>query len=241
MQRPLRHVGQPLEREGKVRPPLVPRDGVDLIEDYRTGPAEHGPAPIRGDQEIERLRGRNEEVRRAPQHGGAFRGGRVTSPDGHPDLGRGIPELGGDRTDLAERALEVVADVDSQGLERRDIHDLGAIAKIAALLVRAVDPVDADEKCGQRLARAGGRRYQGVGACRDFRPAARLRRGWPGRKPAFEPCAHGRVERVKHLVRVSAPTDKSARAGAHGEKVSVVLPVPRRATGWDPRPRLAVP
>src|SRR6185295_1540388 len=94
-----------------------------------------------------------------------------------PDVGRGEPELARDLRDLAQRAVEVLGDVDRERLQRGDVDDAGDVVDRLAPLVRAVEAVDAHEEAGERLARSGGRGDEGVGAGRDVAPPARLRRG----------------------------------------------------------------
>ena len=61
----LRHqVAEPLEAEGEVGAPLVPGQGVDLVDDDRVDAAEHGPGRGRGEEQVERLGGGDQEVGR---------------------------------------------------------------------------------------------------------------------------------------------------------------------------------
>ena len=55
-----------LEGEREVRAPLVACQGVDLVDDDRGHRAEHGPAALRRDEEVEALGRGDEEGRRAP-------------------------------------------------------------------------------------------------------------------------------------------------------------------------------
>ena len=124
LHRLLRDVRQPLQGEGQVRAALVPRDRVDLVHDHRPGAAQHGPAPLRGHQQVERLRGGDQDVGRVLEHGGAFGGGGVAGPDRDPDVRRAEPELAGHPGDLAQRRLQVLLDVGRQRLQRRHVHHL---------------------------------------------------------------------------------------------------------------------
>ena len=96
---------EPLDGEGEVRAPLVPDDGVDLVDDQRLGGGEDDAAPFAGDEEVERLGRGDEEVRRLAQHLLPLRGRRVAVADGHRDRRRLEVELvPGDRRDLADGA-----------------------------------------------------------------------------------------------------------------------------------------
>ena len=124
LHRLLRDMRQPLQGEGQVRAALIAGHRVDLVHDDRPGAAEHGPAPLRGHQEVQRLRGRDQDVGRVLEHSGAFRGGGVAGPDRDPDHRRAEPELTGHPGDLAQRRLEVLLNVGRQRLQRRHVHHL---------------------------------------------------------------------------------------------------------------------
>ncbi len=65
---------EPLEGEREVRAALVPRDRVDLVHDHGLGGAHQLAAALARDEQEERLRRRDHEARRVPQHRGALRG-----------------------------------------------------------------------------------------------------------------------------------------------------------------------
>jgi hypothetical protein len=117
-------VRQPFQGEGQVRAALVPGHRVDLVHDHGAGAAQHGPAPFRGQQQVERLRRGDQDVRRVLEHGGPFGRRRVTGPDRDADGRRGQPEPPGRRGDLPQRRLQVLLDVGGQRLQRRHVHHL---------------------------------------------------------------------------------------------------------------------
>ena len=82
----------------------------------------------------------------------------------------------GQRQDLAERAFEVLLDVVAQRLQRRDVENFGAVVQVAGQRF-AHQAIDADEKCGERFARAGGSGDQRGAAGENLRPALLLRLG----------------------------------------------------------------
>ena len=226
LHRLLRHVGQPLQGEGQVRAALVSGDRVDLVHDDGPGATQHGPAPLRGHQQVQRLRGGDQDVGRVLEHGGALRGGRVAGPDRDPDRRGGEPEMAGCRGDLAERRLQVLLDVGRQRLQRRHVHHLRSgtfpgwsvrpdraglvpAEKIVAAgaIVGAVEPVDADQERREGLAGPGRRRDQRVAARGDLPPACGLRLGRSGREPAPEPGTHGRMKRLEHSLTLPPGTD----------------------------------
>jgi hypothetical protein len=110
------------------------------------------PASFRGHQQIQGFRRGDEEMKWAPQHRRPLRGGRVTGPNGHPDVGGGEPQLCGHLADLPERRLEVLVDVDRQGLQGGDVDDLGSVQETDTRLVGSVQPVDADQERRERFA-----------------------------------------------------------------------------------------
>ena len=65
-----RLLGQALEREREVRAALRGRDGVDLVDDHGLDAAEH-VARLRGEDQVQRLGRRDEDVGRRAPHGDA--------------------------------------------------------------------------------------------------------------------------------------------------------------------------
>ena len=227
---------EPLEREREVRAPLVPGDGVDLVHDHRLGGPQQLAAALAGDEEEERLRGRDHEARRVAQHRGALRGGGVAGADRDPDVRGREPELDRDLGDLRQRALEVLGDVDRERLQRRHVDDPGDVGDRLARVVGPVEPVDADEEPGEGLARSGGGRDQRVDARGDVDPALGLRAGRAVREPAPEPLRDRRMEGAVGLR--SGPRDAQGHLAAGHE--SSHASHPRAGVGQQPRrPRSA--
>ena len=116
---PLIHqVGQPLEAEGEVGPPLVAGQGVDLVDDHRVDAAEHGPRRGRGHQQVEGLGGGDQDVRRVFAHGGALGGRGVARADRHREPGGRQAQTSGLGGDPLERTTQVLLHVDGQGPQR---------------------------------------------------------------------------------------------------------------------------
>jgi hypothetical protein len=83
-----------------------------------------------------------------------------------------------------ERRAQVAFHIHGQGFEGADVNHAAAFT-LPGLAVQH-QPIQAPEKCGQGLARAGGSKNQGVVAARDCRPSEPLRGGGPledGAKP----------------------------------------------------------
>ncbi len=190
-------VFEALQGEGQVGTPLVPGQGVDLVHDHRLHLAERRPASGRGDQEIETFRRRHQEGRRVLDHGGPGSGGGVAGADGHRDRGDGQAQGGRLLGDLGQGALEVLVDVDGQGLQGRDIDQAGGPRDQVTGVVGPVGGVDGHQESGEGLARSGGGGDQGVPARSDQGPALGLRLRGPVGEAAAEPRGHGRVEALQ--------------------------------------------
>ena len=122
----------------------------------------------RGEEQVQALRGGDEDVRRLAEHPRTLGLGGVARADGDRErrqldapARRGVGQA-------VERGAQVALDVVVQRLERRDVQQPGAGLAAQPLLDQ---PVEAPEEGGQRLARAGGGQDQRVLAARDGRPA----------------------------------------------------------------------
>ena len=78
---------EPLEREREVRAALVAGDRVDLVDDHRAQLAERRAALLGGQQDVQRLRRGDEDVRRPLRHLRALAGRRVAGAHRDADLG----------------------------------------------------------------------------------------------------------------------------------------------------------
>ena len=114
---------------------------------------------LRGEQEVERLGRRDQDVRRGAEHLPALALVGVARADADRQ-GRAEP---------GERAPQVALDVVVERLQRRDVEQPQPLPRAR------VEPVDPGQERRQRLARAGRRLHEDVGARRDH---------GPGRPPA---------------------------------------------------------
>ena len=112
-------VREPLEGQGEVRAALRLGDRVDLVDDHRLDPGED-LAHLRGDHQVQRLGRGDQDVRRRAAHRLALLLRGVARPQPDRDLG----------ADPLQRRPEVALDVVGEGLERRDVDDLGARAEL---------------------------------------------------------------------------------------------------------------
>ena len=149
---------------------------MDFIHDDRVHGAEIASCFARCEQKIQRLRRRDEDVRRLFEHGRAILHRRVASADTGADLRAEIASCQGELLNLREWAVKVLLNIVGQRLQRRDVHDLCARSE-AALQCLAQQAIDADKKCCKGFARSSGRGDERAFAAQDDGPACPLRLG----------------------------------------------------------------
>ncbi len=117
---PLRPIGQLLEAlqgQGQVGAALGAGDGVDLVDDHPP----HRPqrlADPRGEHEVERFGGGDEDPRGVGGEAASLLGGCVTRPHADRDLGQAGAAAGGRVGDPGEGGAQVALDVVGERLER---------------------------------------------------------------------------------------------------------------------------
>ena len=181
------------QSERQVRTALGLRDGVDFVDDHRAHRREHLAPRGAGQQQIEGLRRRHEDVRRSAPHRSALGLRGVAGAHLRAHFRRvhaQSDQLGGD---ARERRLEIALDVVGERLQRGDVHNTRSVLQPAGRPF-AHQRIDGGEKCGQRLARARGRRDQRVFAARNGRPRVELRRRRAIWECGGEPRLHRRVK-----------------------------------------------
>ena len=94
-----------------MRAALVVGDGMDLVDDDGADAAEIFAGLAGGEEEVERFRRGNEDMRRVAQHGGTIFGGGVAGANAGADLGAEIAALHSELLDLAQGKVEVLLDV----------------------------------------------------------------------------------------------------------------------------------
>ncbi len=96
---------EPLHRQRQMGAALVPRHGMDLVDDHRAHRPQDLAPPRRGKQEIERLGRRHEDLRRLLQHRRPRRSRRVSAAHPDADLGNRRAHPPRDRLDLRQGRL----------------------------------------------------------------------------------------------------------------------------------------
>ena len=140
---------QPRDRQRQQVAALLPREGVKLVDHHRLQRREHRRAVGIAEQQAQRLRRRQQDVRR---------------PHALPRLavGRRVAAAGLDadvEAHLLDRADEVALDVDAERFERRDVERVQPFRRLLG------EVADGRQETGERLARAGGGDEQGAVAC----------------------------------------------------------------------------
>jgi len=169
---------EPLDREREVRAALRAGDCMHLVEDQRPDTLQV-LARARCKHQVERLGGRDQDVRRVPQHLRALLLRCVAGADGNAQLG----------LEPREWPAQVALDVVVQRFQRRDVEEAQALPALC------VEPVDSVEERRERLPGAGGRLDQGVLAARDGGPTELLGRSRLAER-ALEPGPRGRRKDV---------------------------------------------
>ena len=205
---------EPFQREREMRAALIRRDRVDFVDDDGPRGRQHCASGLRTQENVERFRGRNEDVRRIAAHPRAFGRRRVARSDPSPDfdLGKTAPaEL---FPDAGQRGLEVAMDVVRQRLKRGNVNDVRCVGQ-PPFETLPHQFVDRRQEGRERLARAGWRRDEGVAASLDCRPGFGLSRSRRGEAQG-EPARDRRVEQLKEALRRSRRKARRSRARPGG-------------------------
>ena len=171
---------------------LVRRHGVNFIHDDGPDVVQHPAALLGREQQVERFRRRDQDVRRPPDHLLARRAGGVAGADRDADLRPREPRRLGPLRNFGQGLVQILLDVVTERFERGDVHDLCAVFEATGerLLEQGIKT---GEEGGERLAGAGGRGDQDVVARLDRRPASGLHVG--GRAEArAEPLRDNRMK-----------------------------------------------
>jgi hypothetical protein len=159
---------------------------MDLVDDHRLDRAED-LARLRGQQQVERLGRRDQDVRRRAEHLRPLARGGVARADA--DLG----DVHGAalRGDARQRGAQVALDVDGEGLERRNVENPTPLLFCWSLGEHQT--VDGCQKGSKRLSGPGGREQKGRFSRENRGPAEGLRTRWAWKR-RLEPPLDGEVE-----------------------------------------------
>ena len=115
-----REAAEPLQRQCQVHAALRARERVNLVHDYGV----HGPQDARGlrrQHQIQRLRRGDQDVRRLAHLAGPLRLRGVARAHRHRHVRHVYPHALRHAPNPAERGPQVIFDVHTKGLQRRDI------------------------------------------------------------------------------------------------------------------------
>ena len=162
---------QPRQRQRQVRAALVVGHGMDLVHDHGPRGAQHAPRAFRGQQNEQRFRRGDQDVRRLLAHLLPLPHRRVAGAHGGADGREQDALFGGQRGDLGQRRLQVLADVVAERFERRDVDDRGLVRE-RSFTRRAHQAVEADAETPRAFCRSRWARRSEHLARREF-PASR--------------------------------------------------------------------
>ena len=186
---------QPLHRGGQVRAALGGGHGVDLVQDHGAQARQDPAGPRGGEQQVQALRGGDQDFRRVAQHALALALRGVAAAHLHPHLGHAQARGGQALPELPQGTQQVGPDVGVQGLERRNVQHRGLAPRPGA----GQQAVQGPQEGAEGLAAARGRGGQHVPPGGDHRPGQRLDlRGLP--VGLLEPGPDDRVEQLQHCL-----------------------------------------
>ena len=112
---------EPFQRERQVCAPLVAGHRMDFVDDHGLRAPQELTAPLGCEQDVERLRGGDQNVGRLAEHQLACPRRGIAGAHSEADLRKREPLGLGQPHDPSQRFLQVLLDVISQRLERRDV------------------------------------------------------------------------------------------------------------------------
>ncbi len=190
---------KPFQAQGKVGTPFRAGHRVDLVDDD-VFDATEDLARLAGQEQVQALRGRDEDVGRASGDLAAVFGRGVAGAAGDGDAWRCFAESLRREADPRERGPQVALHVVRQSLERRDVEnpDVAGLAFLDRRARMLGETVERVQEGGQCLAAPRGCVDERVLASRDGCPSLRL--GLGGRlETRLEPGANGRRERRERI------------------------------------------
>ena len=192
------------ERQRQVRAALAGHEGMNLVDDDRVG-GDEPLARARREQQKQRFRRGDQNVRGLAQETGTFGGRRVSGSDAdlwcdHVDTG-GTCHVG----NAFERCAQVALDIHCQCLQRRHVDHTATI--LCWWWRREHQAIEAPQERAQCLAAACRREDEGRFAARDRRPPLLLR---PCRRleGCREPLANGGMKQIERGRPASHRTDE---------------------------------
>src|SRR5262249_55038687 len=158
LDRPVAARLEALERHRQVSSSLRAGDRVHLVQDHGLDAAQH-LARLRGQEQEERLRRRDENVGGRAEHASALVGRRGAGADRDGEL----------RPETRERGAQIALDVVVQRFERRYVEETESLSR------GRVETINPEQERCERLPGARGSLDENVTATRNRRPPTGLR------------------------------------------------------------------
>ena len=149
--RTLRDRVEPRQSQGQMRSAFVVGDGVDLIDDHGAHGAQHLARSFRGQQNEQRFRGGDQNVRRFFAHALAVRGRRIAGANGGSDGRERHAAQRGELRDLGERRFQIALHIVRKRFQRRNVDDVRFRGKGVGAR-GANEAIEANQKRGERFA-----------------------------------------------------------------------------------------
>ena len=147
LERSLRELLQAFEGQRQMRSPLILGYGVNFIDNNGLGVFQESPTSFGRQQDIERLRRGDENMRRVADHRLPLMGRGIPGTHGDSDAGQENSLRVGQPIDLCQRRLKIFRNVIAQRLQGGDIDDLRRFIELPAQ--RPLNQaVDGPKKCG---------------------------------------------------------------------------------------------
>ena len=243
LQRPAGERVEALERQRQVRAALVAGDGVDLVDDHGRGAARAASRLLLGgEQDVERLGRRDEDVRRAPHHRLALarRACRRCAPR-RGSRAACTPRRDGARADLGERLLRGSSGcrcrAPSAARRRRPMVRVGEAAARAARTSSSIAQRNAASVLPEPVGAA-----ISVSRRRRWRASRRAAAASARRSVSREPAGDERIEadsRRRAVCALHPPSVAPGRSPSEPPGRGKLRPLPVRATirGWSEQRR----
>ena len=135
---------------------LVVCHGMDFIDNHGFHVPQNRAAFLGGEKDVQRLGSSHQNMRRPLQHGAALVHQRVPGAHRGANLRHQQTALPRHLQDFSERDFQVFLNVVAQSFQRRDVEDFSPVVQIARQRL-AHQAINAGQKCGEGLARTGGR------------------------------------------------------------------------------------
>ena len=160
---------QALQRDGQMRATLVVGNGMDLVHDHGLDIAQQLAALFRREQNVQRLRSSDQNVRWGLEHPLPVGGRRIAGAHKSADLRHKEAALTGKASNLRQGTLQIRSNVVAEGFQRGDVNDLNLALELTGDSL-VDEAINAGEKGSEGLTGSGRCRNEGRTSGKDVRP-----------------------------------------------------------------------